>query len=184
MLIQPQDSLNSKVAKAKQAGYRLEVHAIGDRAAAAALDAFAHARLDHADRPIITHCQILGADLIERMARQHVIANIQPSFVNTDAAFAKERLPRSLQVRCVQTVPIFLFLIDIQAPVNLTTWWVHDGFRNTRMYGRPSSRPVFVARVDPTHQWRSRVRSLECMTLSIVELLGEAQKALRLTAMA
>ena len=32
-------------------------------------------------RPVLTHCQVLGADLIERMGRLGVIANIQPSFV-------------------------------------------------------------------------------------------------------
>lgn len=36
------------------------------------------------DRPILTHCQVLGEDLIERMRKLQVIANIQPQFVTTD----------------------------------------------------------------------------------------------------
>ncbi|RHY59923.1 hypothetical protein DYB30_004326 [Aphanomyces astaci] len=48
------------------------------------------------DRPLLTHCQILGPDLLEKMAALNVVANIQPSFVVTDAAFAAKRLPPAL----------------------------------------------------------------------------------------
>lgn len=44
-------------------------------------------------RPILTHCQILGEDLIVQMRDQGVIGNIQPSFTITDASFARKRLP-------------------------------------------------------------------------------------------
>lgn len=43
-------------------------------------------------RPILTHCQILGDDLIEQMRGQGVIGNIQPSFTITDASFVRKRL--------------------------------------------------------------------------------------------
>lgn len=43
-------------------------------------------------RAIITHCQILGEDLLVKMKDQGVIANIQPSFTITDASFARKRL--------------------------------------------------------------------------------------------
>jgi predicted amidohydrolase YtcJ len=33
------------------------------------------------DRPILTHCQILGGDLLQKMADLGVIANVQPQFV-------------------------------------------------------------------------------------------------------
>jgi predicted amidohydrolase YtcJ len=72
--------------------YRLEVHAIGDRAAVAVLDAFTAAGLTAQHRPIITHCQILDAALITRMAECGVVANIQPSFVPTDANCLRQRL--------------------------------------------------------------------------------------------
>lgn len=55
-----------------------EIHAIGDEAAEAVLEAFEKASLRPDDRPILTHCQILGPDLIDKMARQGVIANVQP----------------------------------------------------------------------------------------------------------
>jgi len=44
------------------------------------------------ERPILTHCQVLGADLVERMARMNVVANVQPSFVPTDMRWVQERL--------------------------------------------------------------------------------------------
>jgi predicted amidohydrolase YtcJ len=65
--------------------------------AEAALDALAAAGCTAADRPLLTHCQILGADLVARMAASGVVANIQPSFTLTDAAFARARLPAGLQ---------------------------------------------------------------------------------------
>lgn len=47
-------------------------------------------------RPIITHCQVMGEDLIERMREQNAIANIQPQFVSSDALWVEERLDRKL----------------------------------------------------------------------------------------
>lgn len=47
-------------------------------------------------RPIMTHCQILGEDLIKQMRDQGVIADIQPSFTITDASFARKRLDENV----------------------------------------------------------------------------------------
>ena len=41
---------------------------------------------------MLTHCQVLGEDLIRRMVAGGVIANIQPSFVPTDMRWVQERL--------------------------------------------------------------------------------------------
>ncbi|EQC39539.1 hypothetical protein SDRG_02976 [Saprolegnia diclina VS20] len=93
VLMESDASMLHKIQVAHAAGYRLEVHAIGDRAAAQVLHAMESAGLEPADRPILTHCQILGPDLLDQMARLGVIADIQPSFVITDASFAEKRLP-------------------------------------------------------------------------------------------
>lgn len=84
--------LLARIGAAHRDGYRVEIHAIGDRAAAAALDALAAAGVPPAARPILTHCQVLGADLVERMHRAGVVANVQPSFVRADARWAARRL--------------------------------------------------------------------------------------------
>ena len=97
LLIQPDDELAAKIVDAKSQGFRLEIHAIGDRAAASVLDGLERAGVTPAERPVMTHCQLLGADLIERMERMQCIANIQPQFVVTDAPFARTRLPARIQ---------------------------------------------------------------------------------------
>jgi predicted amidohydrolase YtcJ len=97
VLIQPDDELAAKMVEAKRQGYRLEIHAIGDRAAASVLDGLEAAGVTPQDRAVITHCQLLGADLIARMAKLKCIANIQPQFVVTDAPFARARVPARIQ---------------------------------------------------------------------------------------
>ncbi|KAL1523797.1 hypothetical protein AB1Y20_018720 [Prymnesium parvum] len=93
-LAYPAAELRARVLAAAAEGYRLEVHAIGDAAAAAALDAFD--ALPRGARPLLTHCQLLGADLLGRMAARGVIANVQPSFVPSDARLVRRLLPRRL----------------------------------------------------------------------------------------
>ncbi|OQR92014.1 hypothetical protein ACHHYP_04127 [Achlya hypogyna] len=96
VLMESDQSMRDKIRVAHAAGYRLEVHAIGDRAAAQVLSAMEAAGLSPEDRPILTHCQILGPDLLPVMARLGVIGDIQPSFVITDASFAEKRLPTNV----------------------------------------------------------------------------------------
>ncbi|CAM9726878.1 unnamed protein product, partial [Hapterophycus canaliculatus] len=81
-----------KVAQARERGFRVEVHAIGDRALANVLDAFEGAGLKAEDRPIVTHCQVAGPDLVTRMGNLGAVAAVQPSFVPSDAAVVKKRL--------------------------------------------------------------------------------------------
>lgn len=96
LLIHKQSELNNKVAVAHAAGFRIELHAIGDRAAEEGLNAFDSAGLTPADRPILTHCQVLRRDLIDRMSRMGVIADVQPQFSVTDSKWASARLPEEL----------------------------------------------------------------------------------------
>ena len=56
------------------------------------LDALEGAEVPSEVRPVITHCQVMGEDLMVRMAKQGVVANIQPSFVGTDCKWVQERL--------------------------------------------------------------------------------------------
>jgi predicted amidohydrolase YtcJ len=75
-------AMKEDIMKATIRKYRVEIHAIGDAAAEQVLTAMEETHnAVPLYRPILTHCQVLGADLIERMARLGVIADIQPSFV-------------------------------------------------------------------------------------------------------
>eukprot|EP00510_Aplanochytrium_minuta_P003757 CAMPEP_0184008710 /NCGR_PEP_ID=MMETSP0954-20121128/2141_1 /TAXON_ID=627963 /ORGANISM="Aplanochytrium sp, Strain PBS07" /LENGTH=307 /DNA_ID=CAMNT_0026287883 /DNA_START=3 /DNA_END=923 /DNA_ORIENTATION=- len=73
-------------------GYQIETHCIGDAAADQTLRALEETGIKAGDRPILTHCQVLGNDLIERMASIGAIADVQPSFVPTDTAWVEKRL--------------------------------------------------------------------------------------------
>lgn len=77
--------------------FRLEIHAIGDLAAQQVLDALEKCSVDPATIPILTHCQVLRHDLIERMKRLNVVANVQPSFVPTDMEWVQKRLSQTKQ---------------------------------------------------------------------------------------
>ena len=94
-------SLITSILHATQQGYRLEIHAIGDAAADQVLTALEVATTQYhirIDRPILTHCQVLGIDLIHRMQRLNVTANIQPSFVPTDMMYIQTRLIHKEQI--------------------------------------------------------------------------------------
>eukprot|EP00512_Aurantiochytrium_limacinum_P013333 CAMPEP_0171582134 /NCGR_PEP_ID=MMETSP0961-20121227/10015_1 /TAXON_ID=87120 /ORGANISM="Aurantiochytrium limacinum, Strain ATCCMYA-1381" /LENGTH=868 /DNA_ID=CAMNT_0012139069 /DNA_START=9 /DNA_END=2615 /DNA_ORIENTATION=+ len=92
ILVHDPAELLRMVTEASKQNLRIEAHAIGDYAAQCTLKAFRSAGLGPKDRPVLTHCQILGPDLVEQMAQGGVIANIQPTFVPTDAAWVKERV--------------------------------------------------------------------------------------------
>lgn len=102
VLINSRTALTAMICDASRAGFRVEVHAIGDAAAEHVLDCLEDSKalmtmkakectMDDDDapsiarivRPVLTHCQVLGADLIQRMNLLGAIANIQPSFVPT-----------------------------------------------------------------------------------------------------
>jgi predicted amidohydrolase YtcJ len=97
ILVQPTDSLIEMISSAKAKGYRLEIHAIGDAAAEQVLTAYEACSIKPSDRAIITHCQVLGPDLIDRMEQSGIIANVQPSFVPTDMRWVAERISSQQQ---------------------------------------------------------------------------------------
>lgn len=76
------------------AGFTVAVHAIGDRAIEAALDAYENVYGDDcaAAAPRIEHAQLLRPDLIERIAAMGVVVCIQPSFAVSDAPARRDAL--------------------------------------------------------------------------------------------
>ncbi|DAZ96562.1 TPA: hypothetical protein N0F65_011786 [Lagenidium giganteum] len=89
ILMDTDEQLLKKVTDATDAGYQLEIHAIAEQV----LTALRKAQVAPDRRPVLTHCQVLGEDLIAQMKEQGVIGNIQPSFTITDGAFARKRIP-------------------------------------------------------------------------------------------
>eukprot|EP00927_Polykrikos_kofoidii_P043071 TRINITY_DN37128_c0_g1_i1.p1 TRINITY_DN37128_c0_g1~~TRINITY_DN37128_c0_g1_i1.p1 ORF type:complete len:622 (-),score=89.51 TRINITY_DN37128_c0_g1_i1:71-1861(-) len=80
------------VGLAKTHGFGVEAHTIGDRSARELLDAFEEIPLSISDRYTLTHCQILGPELMNRMAKLGVVASVQPQFNTSDASIAPQRL--------------------------------------------------------------------------------------------
>ncbi|MES1915974.1 MAG: hypothetical protein MHM6MM_007844, partial [Cercozoa sp. M6MM] len=94
LLQHEQPALEQMARTATQHAWRLELHAIGDRAAGAVIDAV---EAVGAKRAVLTHAQILSPAQIARMRELGIVASIQPQFVSTDATWAEERLHPTLR---------------------------------------------------------------------------------------
>jgi predicted amidohydrolase YtcJ len=90
LLLSPQE-LADTIGSAYAGGLSVAIHAIGDAANRAALDALAHHRdLAHAEglRPRIEHVQLLHQDDVPRLASIGVVASMQPLHATQDMAMA------------------------------------------------------------------------------------------------
>jgi predicted amidohydrolase YtcJ len=93
-----QAKLNAMAVERAEAGFQLGFHAIGDRAASMALEAFSQpigaagdtVATGHRDR--IEHAQVVDPGDIEKFARLGVIASMQPNHLLTDMNWAEDRL--------------------------------------------------------------------------------------------
>jgi predicted amidohydrolase YtcJ len=80
ILLVPLDELSRLMLRAKAAGFECAIHAIGDRANALALQAFARTRT----RGSIEHAQLLDDSDLGRFAEMSVIASVQPEHALDD----------------------------------------------------------------------------------------------------
>lgn len=98
--VTPPDRITAIVKRCFAAGFQVWIHAIGDRANRAALDAYEAAEKAVAvrdPRPRIEHAQVVSPEDRPRFARLGVIASIQPSFTTSDMPWAEARLsPRRI----------------------------------------------------------------------------------------
>jgi hypothetical protein len=79
------DDLQAQVATVVDHGFRVSVHAIGNRGAEAALDAFAAASRTHPDedhRFRVEHATLLSRSQTRRMAELGAVAVVQPGFIH------------------------------------------------------------------------------------------------------
>lgn len=87
-----QADLNRMSAERSEAGFQLGFHAIGDKAAAMALEAFSQAGVRKDARNRIEHAQVVDPADIPRFKQLGVIASMQPNHLLTDMNWAEERL--------------------------------------------------------------------------------------------
>ncbi len=86
LVVTAPEVLEDRVRRFTEKGWDIAVHAIGDAAARAVLDAFDHAA-DGA-RCRLEHAQTMAAEDIERMGAKDRVASIQPIHMYSDAAWA------------------------------------------------------------------------------------------------
>lgn len=87
-----QDELNKMTLERAKAGFQIGFHAIGDKAAAMALEAFAQPGVSRTARNRIEHAQVVDPADISRFKALGVIASMQPNHLLTDMNWAEERL--------------------------------------------------------------------------------------------
>jgi predicted amidohydrolase YtcJ len=91
-----QTTLNRMTRERTQAGFQIGFHAIGDRATAMALDAFAAASSASAAstsaRNRIEHAQVVDPADVPRFKALGIVASMQPNHLLTDMRWAEKRL--------------------------------------------------------------------------------------------
>jgi len=87
-----QEQLNRMAVERAAAGFQLGFHAIGDKAAAMALDAYEQPGVSKTARNRIEHAQVVDPADILRFKQLGVIASMQPNHLLTDMNWAEDRL--------------------------------------------------------------------------------------------
>ncbi|MEK4029510.1 amidohydrolase [Pseudobacillus sp. FSL P4-0506] len=86
-----QEELYHMVKEAREHSMPIAVHTIGDQAVENVLEILDQfPKVNHRDR--IIHVSLLREDLIQRLAKSHIVADIQPRFLVGDFPWVKERL--------------------------------------------------------------------------------------------
>ena len=94
VLFLEQERADRDVARARELGFNVTTHAIGDRGVKVALTAYERNGVSPRDRWAIEHVQVAEDDLLAQMIRRGVIASVQLSFATTDQRFAEDALGR------------------------------------------------------------------------------------------
>lgn len=90
-----QDALDKKTEERAQAGFQIGFHAIGDRAARMALEAFALGEKDSKKRDFrfrIEHAQVVAPEDFSKFKKLGVIASMQPCHLLTDMNWAESHI--------------------------------------------------------------------------------------------
>ena len=94
VLLYKTEELLQMIKRAHNEGWRLEIHAIGDAGAHQVISCYESLELE---RPILTHCLVLNPNLMKRMKKAEIIANIQPISAVSDSLFAESRLGKRVE---------------------------------------------------------------------------------------
>lgn len=92
LLLTSPEHITDIAQRARQTGFQVGTHGIGDRAVRIALDAYEKAGVLPSDRFRIEHLQVATPSDLERTARMGVIASMQPTHATSDMNWAEDRV--------------------------------------------------------------------------------------------
>jgi len=117
-------TLEDRVERATDAGFQVTIHAIGDAAVAAALDAIA-AHGDPGDRHRIEHAELADDATIERFVEHGVVASMQPNFLKWarpdglyETRLGADRAARTNRFRAMRDADVTLALSSDCMPLD------------------------------------------------------------------
>jgi predicted amidohydrolase YtcJ len=84
--------LDTTIRRAREKGFQVNIHAIGDRAVRRVLDAFERGGVRPSERFRVEHASMIGPDDVPRFARLGIIASIQPVFIGEYSRWAEDRV--------------------------------------------------------------------------------------------
>ena len=84
--------LDTTIRRARERGFQVNVHAIGDRAVRRVLDAFERGGVTPPERFRVEHASMIAPDDLPRFARLGIIASIQPVFIGEYSRWAEDRV--------------------------------------------------------------------------------------------
>jgi predicted amidohydrolase YtcJ len=112
-LVKSEEEIHAQIARAHRGGWQVAMHAIGDRAIEAGLDAIEACMGAGAARyrPRIEHCGVLRPDLIARIRRLGVVIVTQPRFITElgdgiRAALGEDRLRLTYPMASLRGLPV------------------------------------------------------------------------------
>ena len=92
LLVSKPEHLADVACRAKAAGFQVNTHAIGDRGVGNAISAYEAAKVTPKDRFRIEHFQVVTPADFGRIARDGIIASMQPTHATSDMYWAEDRV--------------------------------------------------------------------------------------------
>jgi len=92
------ENMDALVQKAHKNGIQVIIHSIGDAAIDQVLNSFEKVTGEHKNelRHSVVHCQITDLPMLERMAKNDIVANVQPIFLTHDLYMVDDRVGKKL----------------------------------------------------------------------------------------
>jgi predicted amidohydrolase YtcJ len=92
LLVSKEEHLADVARRARAAGFQVNTHAIGDRGVRNAIDAYESAGVTPQERFRIEHFQVVTPPDFTRIARDGIIASMQPTHATSDMYWAEDRV--------------------------------------------------------------------------------------------